>query len=223
MTQRKAGNELLAISHNANLSDGHMYPIDVDSFGRPIDAAWAASRDRNERLVEIKQIKGQSETHPVLSPNDEFANYEILSYLLGNPEGRIDHIVGSFARQALKDGIAMQNAHGYNPYKFGIVGGSDSHNTGAPYRQDNFFGGHASLDGAIEEPHVRPFIRGAGHTRWKTRQGSPACGRKRIRASRCSTRCSARRPSRTSGPHHQAAFLRRVGITNRICSPERTG
>jgi hypothetical protein len=65
--QRKAGNELLAISHNANLSDGHMFPTDVDSNGRPIDAAWAASRERNERLTEIKQIKGQSETHPVLS------------------------------------------------------------------------------------------------------------------------------------------------------------
>jgi len=96
-TQRKAGNELLAISHNANLSDGWMYPIDVDSFGRPIDAAWAASRDRNERLVEIKQIKGQSETHPLLSPNDEFASYEISSGLLGLGAtiGRIDHIVGS--------------------------------------------------------------------------------------------------------------------------------
>jgi len=76
--ERKKGNELLCISHNANLSDGRMFPIDVDSFGRPIDAAWAASRDRNERLTEIKQIKGQSETHPLLSPNDEFANYEIL-------------------------------------------------------------------------------------------------------------------------------------------------
>jgi Protein of unknown function (DUF3604) len=154
--QRKAGNELLAISHNANLSDGHMYPIDVDSFGRPIDAAWAASRDRNERLVEIKQIKGSSETHPVLSPNDEFANYEILSYLLGDPEGRFDHIVGSYARQALKDGLTMQDTAGYNPYKFGIVGGSDSHNTGTPYRQDNFYGGHAHLDGTIE-------TRMAGH------------------------------------------------------------
>ena len=77
-TQRKAGNELLAISHNANVSDGWMYPIDVDNTtGRPIDAAWAASRDRNERLIEIKQIKGQSETHPLLSPNDEFAGYEL--------------------------------------------------------------------------------------------------------------------------------------------------
>jgi hypothetical protein len=154
--QRKAGNELLAISHNANLSDGHMYPIDVDSYGRPIDAAWAESRDRNERLIEVKQIKGQSETHPVLSPTDEFANYEVLSYLLGNPDGRFDHIVGSYARQALKDGIAMQDVKGFNPYKFGMIGASDSHNTGVPYRQDNFFGGHAHLDGTIE-------ARMAGH------------------------------------------------------------
>src|SRR5499426_2454993 len=135
-TQRKAGMQLLAISHNANLSDGIMFPIDVDMRGRPIDAAWAASRDRNERLTEIKQIKGQSETHPVLSPNDEFANYEITSFLIGLPadSGRIPHIVGSYARQALKDGLTMQDTKGYNPYKFGIVGGSDSHNPGTPYR-----------------------------------------------------------------------------------------
>ncbi|MFN8642242.1 MAG: DUF3604 domain-containing protein [Candidatus Binatia bacterium] len=151
-TQRKAGNELLAISHNANLSDGWMYPTDVDSFGRPIDAAWAAARDRNERLVEIKQIKGQSETHPLLSPNDEFAGYEISSGLLGMPPtvGRIDRIRGSYGRQALKDGLTMQDVRGYNPYKFGMAGGSDSHNTGSPYRQDNFFGGHAQIDGTVE-------------------------------------------------------------------------
>ena len=151
-TQRKAGNELLAISHNANVSDGWMYPVDLDSFGRPIDAAWATSRDRNERLVEIKQIKGASETHPLLSPNDEFASYEIYSGLLGLPPdiGRVDHIHGSFARQAYKDGIAMQDTRGYNPYKFGMAGGSDSHNTGSPYRQNNFYGGHAEADGTIE-------------------------------------------------------------------------
>ncbi len=151
--QRKAGNELLAISHNANLSDGWMYPVDLDSFGRPIDAAWAASRDRNERLVEIKQIKGQSETHPLLSPNDEFASYELFQDgLLGQkPDGgRVDHIQGSFARQAYKDGITMQDVRGYNPYKFGMAGGSDSHNTGSPYRQDNFYGGHAQIDGTVD-------------------------------------------------------------------------
>ena len=151
--QRKAGNDLLAISHNANLSDGWMYPVDLDSLGRPIDAAWAASRDRNERLVEIKQIKGQSETHPLLSPNDEFASYELSQGgLLGQkPDGgRIDHIQGSFARQAYKDGISMQDARGYNPYKFGMAGGSDSHNTGSPYRQENFYGGHAQIDGTAD-------------------------------------------------------------------------
>jgi hypothetical protein len=150
--QRKAGNELLAISHNANVSDGWMYPVDLDTYGRPIDAAWAASRDRNERLIEIKQGKGASETHPLLSPNDEFAGYEIYSGLLGLPPevGRIDHITGSFARQALKDGLTMQDVRGYNPYKFGMAGGSDSHNTGSPYRQDNFFGLHAAVDGTVE-------------------------------------------------------------------------
>jgi len=150
--QRKAGNQLLAISHNANLSSGWMYPVDVDSFGRPIDAAWAASRDRNERLVEIKQIKGQSETHPLLSPNDEFANYELSEGLLGLPPnvGRIDKIQGSYGRQALKDGITMQDVRGYNPYKFGMAGGSDSHNTGSPYRHDNFYGGHGQIDGTVD-------------------------------------------------------------------------
>ena len=84
--QRKAGNELLAISHNANLSDGIMFPLEVDSKGRPIDAAWAQERMNNEPLTEIHQLKGTSETHPALSPNDEFADYEILTYLLGGVE-----------------------------------------------------------------------------------------------------------------------------------------
>src|SRR5271166_2013017 len=130
-SQRKAGNELLAISHNANVSDGWMYPVDVDTLGRPIDAAYAAARDRNERLIEIKQVKGASETHPLLSPTDEFANYEMYSGLLGLPvdSGRIAHITGSYARQALKDGITMQDVRGFNPFKFGMAGGSDSHNT----------------------------------------------------------------------------------------------
>jgi Protein of unknown function (DUF3604) len=148
--QRKAGNELLAISHNANLSDGLMYPTEVDTKGRPIDAAYAASRTRNEPLIEIKQLKGTSETHPLLSPNDEFANFELMSILLGNPPGRIPRIVGSYARQALKDGLAMQDTRGLNPYKFGFGAASDSHNTAVPYRQDNFFGGHTFTDGTIQ-------------------------------------------------------------------------
>ncbi len=148
--QRKAGNDLLAISHNANLSDGRMYPTEVDSKGRPIDATYAASRVRNERLIEIKQLKGTSETHPLLSPTDEFASFELMSVLLGNPPGRIPHVVGSYARQALKDGLALEDSKGFNPYKFGFGAAADSHNTAVPYRQGSFFGGHSIFDGTIE-------------------------------------------------------------------------
>jgi hypothetical protein len=148
--QRSAGNDLLAISHNSNLSDGRMFPTEVDTNGRPIDAAYAASRVRNEPLIEIKQLKGTSETHPLLSPTDEFASFELMSVLLGNPPGRIAHVVGSYARQALKDGLAMEDSKGFNPYKFGFGAASDSHNTVVPYRQDNFFGGHSFTDGTIE-------------------------------------------------------------------------
>ena len=144
-TQRQAGNELLAISHNANLSDGIMFPLDVDSKGRPIDAAWAQDRMNNEPLSEITQLKGTSETHPSLSPNDEFASFEIFTYLLGGAT-RTPRIHGSYIREAYQNGLGMQDARGYNPYKFGIVGASDSHDTAVAYLESNYFGGHGLLD-----------------------------------------------------------------------------
>ncbi len=144
-SQRKAGNEVLAISHNANLSDGIMFPLDVDNKGRPIDAAWAQDRMNNEPLSEITQLKGTSETHPSLSPNDEFAGFEILTYLLGGAE-RAPQVHGSYIREAYENGLAMQDSRGFNPYKFGVVGASDSHDTAVAYEQSNFFGGHGLLD-----------------------------------------------------------------------------
>ena len=150
--QRRTGNDLLAISHNANLSDGRMYPTEVDISGRPIDRAYAEDRMRNEPLIEIKQTKGQSETHPALSPNDEFADYQIWALLLGDPPGgRIPHVVGSYARQALKDGLTLQDTKGFNPYKFGFGAASDSHSTPSPYRQDNYFGTLGTQDTTIEQ------------------------------------------------------------------------
>jgi len=204
--QRKQGNELLAISHNANLSNGLMYPIEVDFKGRPIDRAWAESRDRNERLTEIKQIKGQSEAHPLLSPNDEFANYELLNFLLGEPQGKAVTIPGGFVRQALKDGITMQDAKGYNPFKTGVVGGSDSHNTAVPYRQENFFGGHARLDGDIKER-----MAGRNFTGLDVRYENPA-GLTGVWADE-NTRASLfdamqrKETFATSGPHIQLRFF----------------
>ncbi len=150
-TQRQGGIELLAISHNANLSDGVMFPLEVDSKGRPIDAAWAQQRVNNEPLTEIHQLKGTSETHPVLSPNDEFADYELMTYLLGGVE-RTPKIHGSYIREAWQNGLAMQEGRGYNPYKMGVVGASDSHNTAAGYSQNDYFGGHGLQD---PTPEVR--------------------------------------------------------------------
>ena len=147
--QRRAGNELLAISHNANLSDGAMFPLDVDSKGRPIDAAWAQDRMNNEPLSEITQLKGTSETHPSLSPNDEFASFEIFTFLLGGVQ-RAPKIHGSYIREAYQNGLGMQDARGYNPYKFGIVGASDTHDTAAAYDRSNYFGGHGLLDATAE-------------------------------------------------------------------------
>lgn len=145
--QRKAGNEALAISHNANLSDGLMFPLDVDNKGRPIDAAWAQERINNEPLTEIHQAKGTSETHPGLSPNDEFANYEIMNFLLGTPKSEgTAKLHGSYVREAYENGLAMQVKRGFNPYKMGVVGASDSHNTAIPYSQSDNFGSHASAD-----------------------------------------------------------------------------
>ena len=149
--QRQAGHELLAISHNANLSDGLMFPTEVDSRGRPLDAAWSEARMRNERLTEVKQIKGQSETHPLLSPHDEFANFEVLDYLLFVEQKRPIKLHGSYIREALENGLAIKDSRGCNPYKVGFVGGSDSHDTGSPYRQTNFFGAHGSIDGGLKE------------------------------------------------------------------------
>ena len=148
--QRAAGNEVLAVSHNANLSDGVMFPTEVDDRGRPIDPAWAEARLRNEPLTELKQVKGQSETTPGLSPNDEFANYEVFVWQLLGAEG-VPREHGSYVRQAYKDGLALEQARGFNPYKFGVVAGSDSHVTAVPYRQENFFGVHGTVDDTPEK------------------------------------------------------------------------
>ncbi|WP_298447090.1 DUF3604 domain-containing protein [uncultured Marinobacter sp.] len=143
--QRKNGAELFAISHNANLSNGLMFPIELDSKGKPIDAAWAQQRLTNEPLTEIKQVKGASETNPALSPNDEFAGFEIMSYLIGLDDS-FSKFRGSYIREAYQNGLAMQSARGYNPYKMGVLGAGDSHNTVSAYSQDNYFGDHSVVD-----------------------------------------------------------------------------
>jgi hypothetical protein len=143
--QRSQGNELLAISHNANLSNGLMFPVSTDSKGNPLTAAWAKERLINEPLTEIRQIKGTSETTPELSPDDEFAGYELMSFLLGH-DNSTSNPHGSYIREAYENGLLLQAQRGYNPYKMGIVGASDSHDTSVAYTQKGFTGGHGLLD-----------------------------------------------------------------------------
>jgi hypothetical protein len=205
--QRSAGNELLAISHNANLSDGRMFPTEVDTTGRPIDAAYAASRVRNEPLIEIKQLKGTSETHPFLSPNDEFAGFEIMSVLLGNPPGRVPHVVGSYARQALKDGLALEDTQGFNPYKFGFGAASDSHNTAVPYRQGNFFGGHTFTDGTPEARLSGTIVGGMFDARTESTSGLTGVWAEDNTRESIFAAMQRKETFAVSGPHIQVRFF----------------
>ena len=136
--QRTKGIEVLAIPHNANKSDGLMYPSTYWD-GQALDADYANLRMRNEPISEVSQIKGSSMTHPALSPDDDFADFEITNLTFGtapiqsNPQG-------SYVRQALKDGLAFQNKIGANPYKFGFIGSTDSHNGSSPAEEYNYSG-----------------------------------------------------------------------------------
>ena len=142
--QRKQGNEVLAIAHNANVSDGRMYAL-LDSDGKPLDASYAARRNSNEPLNEISQIKGQSDTHPELSPNDEFANFELYTDLIGRADVT-SKVSGSYIREAYRNGIALQESGGFNPFKFGLIGSSDTHDAAVPRDSDKYFGHQGQRD-----------------------------------------------------------------------------
>ncbi len=143
--QRAMGHENFSIPHNSNVSNGMMFPP-TTSYGNLIDRTWAERYNRNTPAVEILQTKGQSETHPALSPNDEFAGFESeFTHLLGSGgvKSKIDF---SFVRGALIDGIGFQEMMGANPYKFGIVAGADSHNSMSSNEENNYPGVHGNTD-----------------------------------------------------------------------------
>ena len=133
---REQGIESLAIPHNSNGSNGSMFML-TDYSGRPIDDAYANLRMRNEPLVEISQVKGSSDTHPALSPNDEWADFEIMPFRIAT---RLDSEPnGSYIRQAYLNGLKMQVESFVNPYKFGVIGSSDTHNASYAGDEDNYW------------------------------------------------------------------------------------
>jgi hypothetical protein len=152
MYQDKTGGRVIALAHNGNLSNGIMFPT-VDSFtGTPFDRAYAETRAKWEPLYEVTQIKGDGEAHPFLSPNDEFADYETWDQ--GNLDlsaaKENDMLQYEYARSALQIGLQLEQQLGVNPYKFGMVGSTDSHTGLATAQEDNFFGKHSGAEPSPE-------------------------------------------------------------------------
>lgn len=136
----KTGGQVLAVPHNGNLSNGLMFSTETPD-GKPIDAKWAEARARWEPLYEVTQSKGTSEQHPSLAPSDEFANFEIwdkgnLNVVPKKP-GMIER---EYAREALKNGLKLEEQFGTNPFKFGLVGSTDDHTGISSAEENNFFG-----------------------------------------------------------------------------------
>jgi len=158
--EEKTAGQVLAIAHNGNLSNGIMFP-DIKTFkGKKVNKKYVEARAKRERLYEATQIKGDGETHPFLSKNDEFADYE--TWDIGNldiSELKTNKMLkGEYARSALKMGLKLEKKFGTNPYKFGMIGSTDSHTGLATAQEDNFFGKHSGGE-PNKERYLHPMAK----------------------------------------------------------------
>jgi len=138
--ERATGGAAIAIPHNGNLSNGAMF-ADLTVSGKPLDAAYARVRARREPVYEVTQVKGDGEAHPLLSPEDEFADFETWDQgdITMQPK-QPGMLAGEYARSALRKGLGWQVRLGANPFRFGMIGSTDSHTTLSTADDDNFFG-----------------------------------------------------------------------------------
>jgi hypothetical protein len=157
--EEDTGGSAMAIAHNGNLSNGIMFPVDRRYDGSPVDRAYVEARNKWEPLYEVTQMKGDGEAHPLLSPDDEFADYE--TWDVGNLDlsaAKEDEMLQyEYAREALKNGLLLEERLGTNPYKFGLVGATDSHTGMATAEEENFMGKHTGYE-ASPERLTHPFM-----------------------------------------------------------------
>ena len=147
--EEKTGGQVLALAHNGNMSNGIMFPVETNpATGKALTGDYAKRRARWEPLYEATQIKGDGETHPLLSTDDEFADYETLA--LGNLNLTVPKedsmLKYEYAREALKNGLKLEADLGTNPYKFGMVGSTDTHTALAAVEEDNYIGKHSGTE-----------------------------------------------------------------------------
>ena len=159
--QRAEGRDVMSIPHNSNASNGEMFASETYEGGE-LTADYARTRMRNEPVIEITQIKGTSETHPSLSPNDEWANFELYDTFIGSAAKSSPH-VGDYARTALARGLGLDDTKGFNPFKFGFIGSSDTHIGAGPYIEEKFWGKFPA-DGA--SPEARHSVPPDGARTW---------------------------------------------------------
>jgi hypothetical protein len=152
--EEKTGGKVLAIPHNSNISNGRMFAL-TDLFGNPMTRAYAENRSRWEPILEVSQIKGDSESHPSLSPDDEFAKFERWDRqnLNGVPK-KPEMIQYEYARQALKNGLMLHDKLGANPFKYGLIASTDSHTGLSTSAEDNFFSKHSQVEPKPERWNV---------------------------------------------------------------------
>ncbi|SDK74735.1 DUF3604 domain-containing protein [Microbulbifer yueqingensis] len=144
--EEKTGGQVLAIPHNGNLSNGLMFDTVTLSGKKPLDRDYAERRSKWEPLYEVTQIKGDGETHPLLSPNDEFADFETWDKGSFGAAKEKDMLPREYAREALKQGLVYKQKLGENPFKFGMIGSTDSHTSLATSGEDNFFGKATAME-----------------------------------------------------------------------------
>ena len=148
----RTGGRVLALAHNGNVSNGIMFPVETNpATGEPLTGDYAKTRAKWEPMYEVTQIKGDGEAHPFLSPEDEFADYETWDKSnLGPVPKEDDMLQYEYAREALKNGMKLEADLGTNPYKFGMVGSTDSHTALATAEEENFFGKHTGTEPSAE-------------------------------------------------------------------------